>query len=288
MFDLPPGARARTAFVSGGARVSTVAAISPEGFEQLLRAREAELGAESHRTEGSMLLERYALSERHQVIASWSSAAGARTQRYEEFQYFPEDRVLFRFESQGNATAEARARARVSQARFGAAMRVRGQGEVPAEPGFCVDRGFVAGSRLNREEVEAVVSFPALDTASLVFKSFVTRNPERPLLERVDKLPDDLGEQPSGVAVVHRAARVLDGLEGDEVVVEERDEGRSSYEFAWEFPGQVDSLGAPFLKFGMTVDEGALGEEGHFGDLEAAIGFWREITSTLRQRPGAV
>ncbi len=288
MLDLPPNARTRSTFISGGARVLTTAAVAPEGVEQLLQARETELAARPHGTGGSMLVERYALSERHQVIVSWSSAMGKRTQRYEEFQYFPDGRVLFRFESQGDATAAARERARVSQAKFGAAMRVREPAVMPTEPGFCVERGFVAGSALNREEVEAVISFPAMAHVSMAFKSIVTRNPEPALLERVRELPADLADQSSGIAVVRRTMRTLDGLEGSEVVVEERDEGRTSHEFAWEFPGKVDSLAAPFLKLGMTLDEGALGEEGEFRDLEEAIEFWHGITASLRLRPGAV
>lgn len=288
LLELPSGTRIRSVFVSGGARVVTDAAVTPEAFEGRVRARQEQLEQTPHAKGGDLLVERYELDPGHEVLVSWSSSVGRRIYRYDEFQYFADEHVLFRFESQGSANAAALDRARAGQRKFGAAMRVRDPAMIPTEPGFCVERGFVSGSTLNREEVEAVFSFPGLAHTSMVFKSFVTRNPEPTLLERVRELPSDLQDSSSGLAAVHRAERTLDGLQGSEVVIEERDEGRISHEFAWEFPGQADSLAAPFVKFSMTLDNGALGDGGAFQDLDEAIQFWHGLTASLRLRPGAV
>ena len=288
MISLPRGTQVQSAYISGGARVQTHTGVTPEDFENLLRNREHELASTQHHDGGPMLIERYALTDHHHVISSWWSRAGRYTQRYNSFQYFPEHAVLFRLESQGNATADARAEAKHTQALFGDAMQVRAAHDIPTLPGFCVERGLISGAQLNREEVESCIRFPDMDGVTLCLKTFVTRNPETALIERVGELPGDLGDSASGIAAVRRHPRVLGDLAGSQMILEERVETASGYEFAWEFPGNVDSLSAPFVKFGMTVEPGALSDLGPVRGLEDAIDFWDSITGSLRLRPGAV
>lgn len=279
LIDLPRDAKTRASFTSGGARISTMAGVNAARFRAQVGARESELRSARRNDGGSMLVERYALTPSHEVLVSWSSPAGRRVYRYEEFQYFPDSGALFRFESEGNANASSMEQARAAQKRFGAAVRTRGAGEIPRDAGFCIEDGFVAGSQLNREEVEVGILPGRMSHTRIDLTGFVTRNPEPPLSRRIHK--------GGGVRVISQKHREIDGMPGDEVVIAEGNGRSTRHEFVWEFPGTPDSLAAPFLKLSMSLEAGAFGEGGDFPDLAAATQFWNDMLASLRRRPGA-
>lgn len=162
---------------------------------------------------------------------------------------------------------------------------MRGADEVPREAGFCIERGFIPGSRLNREEVKSGVELPGMPNSQLNFSSFVTRNPAPSLLDRSRGIPSGRPEESGeGSIAFRRRVRVAAGLEGAELLMRERDGEEVSYEFIWEFPGTPNSLAAPFLKLALSLSPGW---EEHFGDLQAAIVFWDQLLDSLRLRPGA-
>lgn len=236
-----------------------------------------------------MLVDRHTLAPTHEVLVSWASLASRRVYRYEAFQYFPDHQVLLRFDGRGTATPEARATAHETQARYSEILHVRGEDEIPAGAGFCIDRGFIPGSRLNREEVEAGIELPGASATRLDFTSFVTRNPEPPLLERSGSIREGRAESTQeGTFAVRKARRTAAGLQGDELILRENDGPGTTYWFFWEFPGKRDALDAPFLKLTMTLDSGALGTGSDFPDLTRALAFWDSVLDSLRLRPGAV
>jgi len=280
LIDLPRDARISAEYTSGGARISTTAGVDAARFKAQVRARESALRAARRNDGGSMLLERYALTPAHDVLVSWSSPAGRRVLRYEEFQHFPNPGTLFRFESEGNATASSREQARAGQKRFGAAVRTRGAGEIPNDAGFCIEGGFVAGRQLNREEVRLGIVPAGMTQTRIDLAGFVTRNPEAPLSRRI--------RGGAGLKVIQQGRREIDGMPGDEVLVVEGRDRQARHEFMWEFPGEPDSLSAPFMKLTMSLEPGAIGEDGDFPDLAAAKQFWSGLLSSLRRRPGAI
>ncbi|MGY0634673.1 T6SS immunity protein Tli4 family protein [Luteimonas sp. A478] len=286
---VPQGARVRASYITAGTRVFTDVGVSHEGFEARVGKRHAELQSASHAEGGPMLVERYALTPLHEVLVSWASSASRRVYRYEEFQHFPDQQILFRFDGEGTATQQARATAREAQERFSSLMRVRGVDEVPEQTGFCIERGFVTGSRLNREEVEAGIELRGAPGTQLAFTSFVTRNPEPSLLERSRSIsevrPESVGE---GSFALRRAERAAAGLQGAELLMLGNDGGEHSYEFMWEFRGTPDSLAAPFLKLALSLEPGAVGLGRDFADLKAATTFWDQLVDSLRLRPGAI
>ena len=286
---VPQDARVRGSYVTAGTRVLTHVGVSSAGFAEDVSGRQAELQAAAHDEGGSMFVERYALTPLHEVLVSWASSASRRIYRYEEFQHFPDQQVLFRFDGNGTATPRARANAREAQARFSSAMRVRSADEIPKQAGFCIERGFIAGAALNREEVEAGIELRGTRGTQLAFTSFVTRNPEPSLMVRAAEIPmgqpDSVGE---GSFALRRRQRTAAGLQGTELLLVENDDDELSYEFMWEYSGTPDSLAAPFLKLALSLEPGAVGPGGDFSELKVAMAFWDGLVDSLRLRPGAV
>lgn len=286
---VPQYARVTASYVTAGARVSTEEGVSRGMFTDIVESRQQELRREQHGQGGPMLVERYAIAPTHEVLVSWAGPVSQRMYRYEEFQYFPDHRILFRFDGNGTATPGARTAAREAQTRISGIMRVRGTDEIPIDTGFCIDRGIVPGNRLNREEVEAGVELRGAQATRLDFTSFVTRNPEPSLLERSRSIAEGAAESAAeGTFSIRKASRVAAGLPGEELILQENDGHQTRYWFFWEFPGTPDSLAAPFLKLAMSLSPGALGAGSDFADLSRAQAFWDRVVDSLRLRPGAI
>ncbi|MDR7192631.1 hypothetical protein [Luteimonas terrae] len=161
LVDLPRGASVTAKYTFADAAVQTFSGVDDEGFCARVHAREVELKQSPHATDGSLFVGRESFDDHNVSLASWQGRNSQRVYQYDMFSHVPQRGVLYRLEGKGNATAQARSAASQFQRELlQGSLRYRPPGEVPEAPGFCIDSGFIARSKLNKEKVAADI-FPA-------------------------------------------------------------------------------------------------------------------------------
>lgn len=289
LIDLPAGAQVRGSYISQGSQVQTLRGVSAEAFADTVAARQDEWQTTVHATGGPMLVERDEIAQNHVTLVSWASQAGKRVYRYEEYQYIPEEQVLFIFNGLGNATAEARKQAALTQRKYAQYTRHRNWLEIPTTPGFCICNGFIEGSALNKEEMDVAFSFPAHPQLTLHVSAFVTAygmNPTPPRKGLAAFLP--------GLKVLRKRTRKWGGAQATEYVWKYRERGQWFYEFTLNVPSEGNSLSRPYMRIDLNENDNssADGEERNarpsFGSDEQALQFWDAVLAGFRLRPGGV
>ena len=292
LVDLPADAQVRGSYTFARADVKTHRSISMEQFERKVSARENELRGALHNDSGNMFVGRREIAETQVSLASWFSPASRMMYRYELFSYFPGQQVLYVFDGGGSASEGALSSAYEFQQSLAESIRFRAVGEVPTEPGFCIDSGLIQRSKFNREEVTATIRLRQYPSVTLTFMSYVTGNPDRELLRRASTIPPGYEEVAAQMQTLRRGNRNLGQVKGQELLVRGDGDGKKAYEFLWESQGQADSLEYPFLSLQLstTGESDAEGEviDAPFDSNEEAMALWDEILGSLRLRPGAV
>jgi hypothetical protein len=78
------------------------------------------------------------------------------------YAYRPERGVLFELAGRGSADEQTQATAfEYQRDLLTRSIRYRASDEIPRDPGFCIDSGFIARSALNKEEVKMEATLPA-------------------------------------------------------------------------------------------------------------------------------
>ncbi|MGY0611518.1 MULTISPECIES: T6SS immunity protein Tli4 family protein [unclassified Luteimonas] len=292
LIDLPAGSRVSARYTFAGSRVDTHAGVSREGFADRLAAREAGLRNAAHRDGDSMYVAREDIATGQVSLVSWASPNSRRLYRYDDFAWFPAGQVLYQFQGEGDATPQARAKATAHGREVLGALRPRARAEVPAGPGFCIDSGVIAHSRLNREEVTATIRLRDYPTVTLDFMSYTTGRPASGLLKRAASVPPGYEDVAARMTNLRRGDRDLGPVQGQEVLVRADADGKTAYQFLWESQGQANSIEHPFLslELGTTGETDDSGEviDAPFGSSEDALALWDAILDSLRLRPGAV
>ena len=171
-------------------------------------------------------------------------------------------------------------------------FRAMQPGEIPREPGFCLGHAIVLDP-YDDADTESVVLFAGLSghpDVSIVLSSMAGVTPAPRLLERhavtVDHRP--LFMQ-LAFAHLREAARAINGLDGDELVMRVREPNfTTGYSFQWEMPGRQADVNRPFMTLELAAGTNPAGggkpvqstlSEG------ALIDLWDRIAGSLRLRP---
>jgi hypothetical protein len=175
-------------------------------------------------------------------------------------------------------------------------LRPLADGEVPKEPGFVVKGGIVRTQEWRAEGASASFSLPffknpidpstSLMSFSLNSLSMGVNGDK--LLERLSPIQSTLLAL-SGVRVIRKGERTINGLAGEEYLYRERSkDGRwTVYSFRWEMAAKAENIYHPQtsmfmnVKLPVTVQYPAP----PFKSDEEALAFWDAVTSTLRMRP---
>lgn len=288
LIDLPAGAQVRGSYISQGSRVQTLRNVSALAYADTVRARQHELQATLHASGGPMLVERDDVTPNHIALVSWASQISTRIYRHEEYQYVPEEQVLFIFSGSGSATDEARSRAAQTRQKYAQYTRNRGTLEIPTGPGFCFCYGFVEGNALNQEELEVALTFsdPKLANTALYISSFGTN---REL--HVESRQSVNRRSFPGMKVIRQGKRKHRGLAASERVWKYREDGMWHYRFTLLVPGKSNSLSQPHISLELTTDLPNDDATQHRPPLEndrEALHFWDNLVDGFRLRPGAV
>lgn len=290
LLELPAGSRVDARFTVGGANVSTRKGVSSSGFREIVTARAAALAQQPHSQAASRFVGRHELADDRVLLTSWLSPNSVRMYLTELYGFFPAGGVMHVFAGETSVKLDHQTRAYFSS--LAQTVRLRSEGEIPAEAGFCIDSGLVMRSALNQEEVTTTIRVPDRPGVTLTYQSHVTGKPDAELLSRVSRVPPGYEGAVASMKTLRRGPREIGPIPGQELLVRSDAGSKRGYEFLWESQGQRGSIEHPFLSLRLTTtdESDANGEilDAPFSDDAEALEFWDAILASLRLRPGAV
>lgn len=175
-------------------------------------------------------------------------------------------------------------------------LRARAPDEVPAEPGVCLNLGFIADDSGKYQEIFGIgFRFPSLPDVSLSISSNKDGQTPQPLsVRRKDAERSVIGSILEGkfrqVKVLRDGPRKLYQWDGEEALFRRpREEGGTWQEFRYDYPGIRYDKNNPRLDAAMFtgVDHNTAGGKASSLTDEEAVAFWDAVMATIRLRvPG--
>ncbi|TFW32791.1 T6SS immunity protein Tli4 family protein [Massilia horti] len=166
------------------------------------------------------------------------------------------------------------------------------QDEVPAEPGFCINGGFIRDP-LTADHHESVTMFaglPGHPDLGIGFSTISGAKPGEGLIARDAKATDQFPIfLQAAFSTLRKGERTLNGLQGEEVAFKARELNLAvTYSFQWEMQGKQDDVYAPLLALeldtGMNPHAGGKPLQSSMSEV-ALLALWDKISSSLRVRP---
>ncbi|TFW32792.1 T6SS immunity protein Tli4 family protein [Massilia horti] len=176
-------------------------------------------------------------------------------------------------------------------ARLIAQIEPRLQDEVPAQPGFCINGGFIRDP-LTADQHESVTMFaglPGHPDLGIVFSTLSGTKPDEGLIARDAKAEEQFPLfLRAAFSTLRKGERTLNGLPGEEVAFKAREANFAvTYSFRWEMQGKQDDVYAPVLtlELGAGRNPRAGGKPLQSSMSEVALlDLWDKISSSLRVR----
>ena len=172
-----------------------------------------------------------------------------------------------------------------------ARLRVRGEDEIPAVPGFCIWRGVFAEPLPTHktEHVTLRLGLPGHPDMGLALESIPGGHIDRSLLVRVaDTDAEASAEELLRVTKLRLGQRTINGIEGEEVLERVRESNfTTGYNFMWEVAGVKDDPLQPYLLLNMeTGTNPRPGGKPVDSSLheDAVLALWDCISSSIRLR----
>ncbi|MBB3013944.1 T6SS immunity protein Tli4 family protein [Cupriavidus alkaliphilus] len=172
-------------------------------------------------------------------------------------------------------------------------IRSRADNEIPTGPGFCIDKGFIAGNDYRSESVQVGITLPQHPNAFISFDASTGAEEDR-LLERVDKfLAAAIAGPFAGLKVLRKRERTVGAIPAEEYATAATGNGQRVYVFAWESQGKNKSLSEQNVSAGLRVLEQPVVSpqtpyRPAFQSDDEALQLWDAIIESIRLRPGAV
>ncbi|MYM75585.1 hypothetical protein GTP56_25795 [Duganella sp. FT134W] len=167
-------------------------------------------------------------------------------------------------------------------------LRRRLDDEIPEQPGFCFDRGFLT-EPLDADQSEFTAVFLGLKEhpdLAIALSTYAGVAQDKSLLQR-DAENDIKQQYHSRFHVLRQGPRALNGLLGEEVL-ERVDEPNGSvlHGFMWELLAKKDDVYRPLLTLELDTGRGPPGRpvNASLSDPEV-LALWEKISGSLRVRP---
>ncbi|WP_109483463.1 T6SS immunity protein Tli4 family protein [Paraburkholderia sp. C35] len=157
-------------------------------------------------------------------------------------------------------------------------IQLRDISAVPAQPGFCIERGFIPGGYAGGETATLAAEFPARDASLLVSTNSEAQNIGGSLLKRLTSLPVPLANLlSSDTEILRRGEKTVAGRTGDEYAYVVKDSKDVSFE--WNAQTGDNHASEPSMK--ITMDTGsAVSLDGR----SALIGLWEGLLTSVKLR----
>jgi hypothetical protein len=173
-------------------------------------------------------------------------------------------------------------------------LRVRGEGEVPSEQGFCIQRALFAEPLPVRkaEHIAMHLGLPEHPDLAMAFVSMPGGGADAGLLARVSETDAAAGaDERFRVTKLRLGKRSINGLEGEEALERMRELNfATTYAFIWETKGIDGDATQPFLSLelqgGVSPRPGGKPVDTSLHE-DAVLTLWENISSSIRlRRPG--
>jgi hypothetical protein len=174
-----------------------------------------------------------------------------------------------------------------------ARLKLKGETEVPASPGFCIGRALFAEPLPphNTEHVVMHIGLPDHPDLGMAFSSLPGGGRgERSLLTRVADMDSDAGpDEMLRVTRLRAGKRDIGDFPGEESLERVREFNfATTFGFMWESEGVKDDLLKPFLSLelqaGISPEPGGKPADASLHE-DAVIALWDAIASSIRLRP---
>lgn len=255
-----------------------------------IKARQSELEASIHKTEGSMLVRRIDLDRGSVVFLSWALPHSKIMLRQDTFLITSDQGGFVHSGDVSPGREEIAIRHGKS---LSSNIRSRLPDEIPTDSGFCINEGFIAGSDYRSESFSVDVTLPNHPGAHLDFFAG-TGAEENRLLDRVGGfLRTEVIGTAAGLKTLRKRVRDVGPIDAEEYLVAASDKGQRVYSFTWESQGKDRSLSEPNIGVNLGVLEQSVVSEKEpyrpaFKSDEEALELWDAIIASIRLRPGAV
>ncbi|MGE6915157.1 T6SS immunity protein Tli4 family protein [Achromobacter kerstersii] len=289
LIDLPPTAVISPSHRLWGAPLESLQ-MPVSALSGALDTRERELKAQPHlKTNGSMFVRRIVFGANATGLYSWYSDINTKIYRLENYAIAQPAGKVFRLQTRVSHDREERALQRA--AAWTSHLRSRGPLEIPTEPGFCINGGFIAGSAFQVEEFEIGVTFPNHPGARFLFRSS-TGAEENRLLERMGGFLMGIAKLAAGITTLRKGVRNIGPIQAEEFATAGSQDGQRLYSFTWESQGKDDSITEPNLAAQLGVLERNPDGQGNppppaFPTDADALALWDAMIESIRLRPGA-
>ncbi|NZA28497.1 hypothetical protein H0E84_19160 [Luteimonas sp. SJ-92] len=160
-------------------------------------------------------------------------------------------------------------------------------GEVPAGPGFCIDRGLVGEPSLpdERESVTLFFGFPQQPGLEGKFATTMPAQAPEPLLSRMGRKEGIASAGRARITTLREGEKTVNGIAGEEVLESyaERD-GTRTHLFSWEATVDRAPGNAPTLS--LELEFNGEGTASSLSEQDALL-LWDAILESIQPRPGA-
>lgn len=294
LIDMPVGS-----VVSGGnyrydyARLDKPKPMSREDFETEMSAKEKTLRSTKHEVEPSLLRLLIKPDPYSWIFAHWEYNFSENIVLVDGYRWIDGTRFLFRSKAgmskppSGTKSYQEDAIDRMQAILAG--LRKRSTHEIPTEPGYCFEGGFIANPEWEMEEAAIDIDIAGHPDAfvSVWFYPLSRRAHSAPLLDRVGGVLQALGRMATSVHVLRRGDRQVGPYKGQEFLVTAPSSGGlRGHSFIWETEGD-GTLDTPALKIELTTghrDKNGNPQQSKLTD-EQAMKLWDEVLNSFRLRP---
>ncbi|MFS2113223.1 T6SS immunity protein Tli4 family protein [Herbaspirillum frisingense] len=268
---------------------------SREAFQRELNQKEAALRARKHDQDPSILRVSRTPDAESRLFAFWEFERARGLIEIEGYRWIDGTQYFLKAQAgtsppvEGTMSREELVLSKMEKALSN--LRPRPDTEIPAEPGYCFEGGFIASPEWELEEAGVDIDIAGHPDAfvSVWFYPLHMSKHDRPLLERMGGVLQFLGRLATSVRVLRSGDRQVGPYRGQEhLATAPNSGGMRGHSFIWETEGE-GTLDTPALKIELTTghrDKSGNPQKTKLTD-EQAVKLWDEVLNSFRVRPTA-
>lgn len=286
LIDVPRGSK----LVGGNykydfARIEEATQVSREQFGREVEAREEKLRSTKHKKEPSLLQVAQQPAPNSRVLAFFEEPYITAGINIEGYKWVDGWRYLIKDEVDDDRQAFGLNRMREILSR----LRPRPDTEIPKDPGYCFEGGFIANNEWENEEAAMDFRIPEHPDVIVSIELFplAAHKRDKPLLDRMGGVMQQLGTLATGVQVLRKGERRAGPFKGQEYLTAVPSSGgMRGHLFKWETQGG-GTLEEPHMTIELSTGEASKKgnpQQTRLSD-EQALKLWDRIVSSFRLRP---